>query len=224
MGPILTKKQKLALELIAQTSLAQEFYFSGGTALAYYYLKHRRSEDLDFFSQKEFDPQSVFVNLKSFQTSLGYISIDFQQSFNRNLFFLRFAHNYVLKLEFTFYPFSQVEQPMLKDGLLIDSALDIAVNKLFTISQKPRGRDYFDLYFLVKKYHFNLKNLRMLAKQKFDWHVDPLQLATRFYEVDEHLDDPIILKQLKENELTNFFKLQARSMKKEIVSGARGGI
>ncbi len=218
MGPILTKKQKLTLKLIAQTNLAKEFYFSGGTALAYYYLQHRKSEDLDFFNQNEFDSQVIFVSLKSFQKQLEYKSIDFQQSFNRNLFFLRFADGYALKLEFTFYPFIQVEQPMLKDGLLIDSALDIAVNKLFTISQKPRGRDYFDLYFLVKKYHFDLKNLRMLAKQKFDWHVDPLQLATRFYEVDEHLDDPIILRQLKKNELTNFFKLQAQSMKAEIIT------
>jgi predicted nucleotidyltransferase component of viral defense system len=49
-GSILTDHQQKALKLIAQTQLAEDFYFSGGTALAYFYLQHRKSEDLDFFS------------------------------------------------------------------------------------------------------------------------------------------------------------------------------
>jgi predicted nucleotidyltransferase component of viral defense system len=31
------------------------FYLTGGTALAAYYLRHRLSEDLDFFAEKEFE-------------------------------------------------------------------------------------------------------------------------------------------------------------------------
>ena len=217
MALILTHEQELALKLIAQTSLAKSFYFSGGTALAYYYLKHRKSEDLDFFNQNEFDPQSVFVVLKSLKSDLNFVDIDIQQSFNRNLFFLKFNHNYVLKLEFTYYPFKQVEKPVVRDGLLIDSVLDIAVNKLFTLAQNPRGRDYFDLYFLVKKYHYDVERLRQLAKLKFDWHVDPLQLATRFYEVEEHLDDPILFKKVDKKNLVTFFQKQALDLKHQII-------
>jgi len=61
MAEILTKQQKLALKLLAKTDISANFYFSGGTALAYYYLEHRKSEDLDFFSEVEFDPQSLFL-------------------------------------------------------------------------------------------------------------------------------------------------------------------
>lgn len=47
MASILTPQQKHALELISQTKIAKQFYFSGGTALSYHYLNHRLSEDLD---------------------------------------------------------------------------------------------------------------------------------------------------------------------------------
>ncbi len=217
MVSILTKQQILALKLLSKTDLAKKFYFSGGTALSYYYLHHRKSEDLDFFSQEEFNPQSIFTTLKSLKKSLRFISIDFQNSFNRNLFFLRFSNKYILKLEFTYYPFTRIKKLKNKSGLMIDSAIDIAVNKLFTIAQKPRGRDYFDLYYLVKKYQYKMEDLRMMAKKKFDWHIDPLQLASRFNEVDKHLDDPILLKKMNKNELTVFFRTEAKKMKQEII-------
>lgn len=145
MESILTEQQKLALELIANTDLAQHFYFGGGTALSHYYLQHRYSQDLDFFNLDEFDPQNITVSLKGIQKQLGFDTFDYQSSFNRNLYFLRFKRNYILKLEFTYYPFQQLERPIEIDGLLVDSIIDIATNKLFAISQKPRGRDYFDL-------------------------------------------------------------------------------
>ena len=56
---ILTPEQTNALVCIAHSPLSKHFYFSGGTALAHYYLQHRYSEDLDFFSVQEIDVQSV---------------------------------------------------------------------------------------------------------------------------------------------------------------------
>lgn len=217
MNSLLTPQQKLALELISQTPLAKSFYFSGGTALSHYYLQHRFSEDLDFFCEDEFDPQEIAISLKQLKNKLGFKNFDYQSSFNRNLYFLKFPNNYVLKLEFTYYPFKPIETTLEKDGLLVDSAIDIAVNKLFTISQKPRGRDYFDLFHLIKKYDYQLKDLRMKAKLKFDWHIDPLQLASKLFEADQHLDDPIIVKKVKQKELTNFFQTQAKQMEGEVI-------
>lgn len=217
MVPILTPQQIQALRLIAGTQLAKRFYFSGGTALAYYYLQHRLSEDLDFFNLEEFDPQVIAVALKSLQPQLRFLSFDFQSSFNRNLFFLKFENDCILKLEFTYYPFTQIEPPTQKDGLLVDSVIDIATNKLFTISQKPRGRDYFDLFCIIKKYGYQMDKLRMLAKQKFDWDVDPLQLASRLYEIDQHIDDPILTQTVGKSELTDFFQSEAVRFKKQIL-------
>jgi predicted nucleotidyltransferase component of viral defense system len=217
MDSILTEQQKLALALISDTDLSTHFYFSGGTALSHYYLQHRYSEDLDFFNQQDFDTQSVTALLKSFQKKLGFKSFDYQSSFNRNLYFLRFIDDYVLKLEFTYYPFQQVEKPKKIDGLLVDTVVDIATNKLFTIAQKPRGRDYFDLYTIIQKHHFSMENLRMKAKLKFDWHIDPLQLASRFFEVDAHLDDPIVEEELDSEKIISFFQAEAKRMKDEVL-------
>jgi len=217
MESILTKQQKAALALISDSPLAQSFYFSGGTALARYYLQHRTSEDLDFFNQEEFDPQQVTVSIKTFQNKLGFSTFDYQNSFNRNLYFLRFPDNYILKLEFTYYPFEQVESPVKKDGLLVDSLMDIATNKMFTIAQKPRGRDFFDLFSIIQKVKYSIEDLRMKAKLKFDWHVDPLQLASRFFEVTTHLDDPIITNTSNRNHISDFFQTEAEKLKGEIV-------
>jgi predicted nucleotidyltransferase component of viral defense system len=217
MTSILTSRQKLALDLIAKTQLSSTFYFSGGTALAHYYLQHRKSEDLDFFCENEFDPQQVTIILKSIQKDLQFAKFDYQSSFNRNLYFLKFVDGYTLKLEFTYYPFRQIEQPQKKDGLLVDSPIDIATNKLFTIVQKPRGRDYFDLYHLIDKYFYKIEDLRMKAKLKFDWHVDPLQLASRLNEIGNKLDDPIIIKKTNRSKIVNFFQSEAEKLGEEIL-------
>ena len=158
-------QQAKALQAIAESSLAKEFYFTGGTALAHFYLHHRTSEDLDFFNEQEFSVQDVTSVIKSLRDSIGYKTIDIQTSLNRNIFQLRFDQKSFLKVEFTYFPFPQVEQPKLQAGLAVDSLLDIAVNKLFTIAQKPRGRDYYDLYAIEQEKNFGLEKLRQLAKQ-----------------------------------------------------------
>jgi len=219
MAPkILTPIQDRTLQAFSSTSLAKQFYFTGGTALSHFYLQHRLSEDLDFFSQQEFSPQNITPILKKIQPQIKYQSIDFQTSFNRNIFHLRFNSRNFLKLEFTYFPFPQVKKPHQKQGLLVDSFLDIAVNKLFTISQKPRGRDYFDLYFIEQKKSFGLEKLRRLAKQKFDWHLDPLQLGSKLNQVDKYLDDPILTTKISTSKIKAFFKQASQKLKTDILS------
>lgn len=218
MVTILTPNQAKTLQTISTSNLAKEFYFSGGTALSHYYLQHRLSEDLDFFRSEEFDPLQVTISLKSLKATIGYDFIDYQSSLNRNLYFLRYADASVLKLEFTYYPFEQIESPKIWNGLLVDSPIDIAVNKLFTIVQTPRGRDYYDLYFLIKKYGYTIPKLRMLAKQKFDWHIDPLMLASQLNKVSIFLDDPILTGKNDTKIIFTYFEYQAQQLSSEIIS------
>ena len=61
---VLSLRQKLLLRLFSSDPHIQKnFYLSGGTALAEYYLHHRYSEDLDFFTEKEVDPLSIQIFL-----------------------------------------------------------------------------------------------------------------------------------------------------------------
>ena len=67
---ILTDNQSQILNTLATDSnFSKNFYLSGGTALAEFYLHHRLSEDLDFFSETEIDKiWFVLVDLVKFMT------------------------------------------------------------------------------------------------------------------------------------------------------------
>lgn len=214
---ILTEKQQLLLTLLSQKQdITQHFYLSGGTALAEYYLKHRYSEDLDFFSFDEFDPMVIQIVLKTVQKQATIKTIDYQQSFNRNLFFLH-LENDVIKTEFTYYPFMQLEKPRVIDSIRVDSLMDIAVNKVFTMYQNPRSRDFIDLYLIIKERKWSFDELKKKARIKFDTHIDPLQLAQQLLKAKTVKDYPRMLVSLKNDEWIDFFISQAANLKKDVL-------
>src|SRR3989338_8739682 len=215
---ILSANQKKLLDIISgDKTICSHFYLTGGTALAEFYLRHRYSEDLDFFSEKEFDQQAVFVFWKKAQKQGGIKKIDFQQSFNRNLFFLYLKDSNIIKTEFTFFPFPRIESKKKMGQLSIDSLLDIAVNKLFTIYQKPRSRDFIDLFLILKEEKWKITDLIKKAKIKFDWHVDPLQLGVQFFQAKEVKDYPRMVCKIKSSEWQEFFVIEARKLKNNIL-------
>lgn len=213
---ILTDTQKLFLELFGKKPFSQKFYLSGGTALAEFYIPYRFSEDLDFFSEEEIQIDEIIAFLKSLKSNLGFESSDFNTSFNRNLFFLNFAND-KLKLEFTYYPFTQLNSTKVEYGVKIDSIEDIAVNKLFTIYQSPRSRDFMDLYMIMHKYHFPLDDLIKKAKVKFDWHIDLLKLGSQFLLVEQLKDYPKLIGPLSEYVWQDYFKKLAKKLGQKII-------
>lgn len=213
---ILTKAQLSFLELFGAQSFSQKFYLSGGTALTEFYIPYRLSEDLDFFTEEEVQIDEVIAFITSVKAKLGFRGFDYNTSFNRNLFFLHFP-DYDLKLEFTYYPFRQINTLKKEYGVQIDSIEDIAVNKLFTIYQTPRSRDFMDLYMIIQKYNYTIEDLIKKAKVKFDWHVDAIKLGTQFHLVKELKDYPKLIEQLDEKEWQDFFIEQAKKLKKEII-------
>jgi len=215
----LSARQKAFLSFfVSQKSLIHQFYFSGGTCLTEYYLHHRYSEDLDFFSEEEFAVQDITTLLLHSKGLLGKPEIEYQQSFNRNIYQLVYGKNDVLKIEFTYYPFRRIEKTV-KKTLEIDSLIDIAVNKLFTIYQNPRGRDYFDLYFIFQKEKLlTIDKILALARIKFDFPIDLLQLGARFMQVQTLLDDPILIKKIDRRLIELFFLQEAKELKGRIIT------
>lgn len=214
---ILTKAQLSFLELFGAQSFSQKFYLSGGTALTEFYIPYRLSEDLDFFSEEEVQIDEVIAFITSIKPKLGFKGFDYNTSFNRNLFFLHFP-DYDLKLEFTYYPFRQINTSKKEYVVQIDSIEDIAVNKLFTIYQTPRSRDFMDLYMIIQKYNYTIEDLIKKAKVKFDWHVDAIKLGTQFLLAKELKDYPKLIEPLDEKEWQNFFLEEAKKLKKEIIT------
>lgn len=216
--PILTKRQVGFLKQLSQIQeLTQKFYLTGGTALAGFYLQHRFSEDLDFFSETEIDVETLNVFLKTIQPEFPFQEVDFQQSYNRNLFFLHFDDE-VLKTEFTYFPFSPIAEGKKEYGVRLDSLRDIAVNKLFTIYQQVRARDYIDLYCICRVQGWGIRDLARQARIKFDSHIDPLQLGTQFTKVTEAKDYPRLVQKLDPKSWQNFFLEEAKKLKPEILA------
>ena len=214
--PILSKTQEAFLSLFSKNQkLASRFYLTGGTALSAWYIPYRYSEDLDFFSEQEFEIQEIIVFLKSRKDAVGYSTIDIQTSINRNIVQLLFRQD-ILKLEFTFFPFPNLETPSIQRGVRVDSLKDIAVNKLFTLYQKPRSRDYFDLFMIQRKFELPLTFLVKNAKVKFDWHVDPLQLGSRFLEVRELKDYPKLITKINPHDVEDYFVGEAKNLRDDI--------
>ena len=214
---ILTDRQVVVLKAIgAEKQLAKYFYLTGGTPLAAFYLGHRLSEDLDFFSEEEVDPLAIRTFFQIHKKEWGIKKIDTQQSFNRNLFFLHFVDE-ILKMEFTYFPFPRIEKGMKKYGITIDSLEDIAVNKVFTIYQRTKARDYIDLYVLCKKEGFSITDLVKRAQVKFDWYVDPLQLGAQFQKAREAPDLPRMVEEIAPEVWQTFFEKEAKKLKTKIL-------
>src|SRR3989344_7868212 len=214
---ILSENQKRLLSVLSgERAICDNFYLTGGTALAEFYLGHRLSEDLDFFSENEFLAESVSATLRKIQKEASIESVRYEQSFNRNLFFLE-MENDEIKTEFTYFPFERIEKKEKTGNLYVDSLIDIAVNKVFTIYQNPRSRDFIDLYFILKKRGWNIKDLVKKAQVKFDHHINYLQLGAQFMKCLEFKDYPRMIVKIAENEWQDFFIEQAKSFEGEVM-------
>ncbi len=215
---ILTLEQKQFLEFVAEDSyISKNFYLTGGTALAGFYLYHRLSEDLDFFNEnEEVNLQIISGIVGKFGKKMKVVKIEQRSIFGIHNFFFHFPNKTVLKVDFSYYPFPRILKGLKFKNITIDSDYDIAVNKVHTISMQPRARDFIDLYFLIKEKGYSLKDLLMQAKAKFDWHIDPVQLGAQLLRALEVKDFPRMLKKLNHRDWQDFFAKEARNAGKEI--------
>ena len=108
---ILTPKQLDFLELAqTQACITKRFYLTGGTALAEFYLKHRLSEDIDLFSEKEVRPRVIEAFLKGISLKLGVSKIIKERFLGLYTYKLQYKDGGSLKIDFNYYPFPRIEK------------------------------------------------------------------------------------------------------------------
>jgi predicted nucleotidyltransferase component of viral defense system len=146
-NPILTEEQKRLLQHFSRSDRRQSFYLTGGTALSAFYLLHRVSEDLDFFSGEKAGVEEILTFLK---TLPDIVDMQYERKFDRKIFLLRHANGRMVRVEFTYYPFPRSEEGLLIEGVHIDSLKDILVNKLVALTDRRDPKDYVDLYVALK--------------------------------------------------------------------------
>ncbi len=161
----LTPGQRLLLDRLSASELAEVFYFTGGSALAAYYLHHRRSMDLDFFARRHFDPKRV-VRVLSDIADGDLIPRRVQDRYE----FTIEVQGERLRVEFVHYDYDTIAKSDARFGRIrVDSLRDILANKLSAIIERTEGKDFADLYFLLRRPELSLEQGILDCQAKFGW-------------------------------------------------------
>jgi hypothetical protein len=142
------------------------FYLTGGTALDRFYLHHRFSEDLDFFSNNMSDFRSF---LEKYITRVASV---FTLDKNESLFYDDFIRIYIqqnelkLKVEFVNDVEYRVGIPVETIRGLVDTPANILSNKLTALINREEPKDMFDIILLSLRYNFNWSEIFSHSKRK----------------------------------------------------------
>jgi len=161
MKTILTPFQKAIFEEICKDKfITDNFYFGGGTALSEFYLHHRLSEDLDFFTESEIPFEKIRMRMDKISKKLGIKSIEYREIQSAKVFFLNKSKKEIVKIDFNYLPYYHFEKGKKYKNLKIQSLVDIAISKLDTILTRKQARDFVDFYFIqrTKVKNHRLKN------------------------------------------------------------------
>ena len=174
--------------------LCENFYLAGGTGLTLQ-LGHRKSFDIDLFTEKEFNVErysEIILNLKGRILREERGTID--------------AIVDGLKLTLLFYPYKMLSEFHNFAGIRLADIKDIACMKIVAISQRAEKKDFYDLYEILQNISpSELKNLFLekYGEQKINcYHI----LKSFFYFTDvEDSPDVISLKDIKWDKVKDYF-------------------
>lgn len=160
------------------------FHLVGGNALSLWF-GHRKSIDIDLFSNVGFDSSELLENL--------------QQDYEINLF--NTAGNTIrgsikqVKVDFIAHRYPYLNNPIMIDGISILAVPDIMAMKLNAIATSgQRSKDFIDIYFGLNK--FDLDHMLDFYKRKYNQTNIIHVLKSLIYYEDVDLSDwPVLLLQ-----------------------------
>lgn len=181
MDTAIRKAQLKVLDIFSKTET--DFALSAGTALELYYLKHRFSADLDFFSPK-YNLKEIDNIISLFKAGFGKRRVNLESEFMaagraQVKFYTISAGNLKRPLKIDFVEDVLFAQPVIKrfNGVPVYSAENIYLQKIAAISGtrlqtddigrevmqgRREARDVFDIYMLsrkIKALHIFLKGV-----------------------------------------------------------------
>lgn len=218
---ILNKLQKEILNIFGEVPDSENFYLTGGTALAGFYLFHRRSNDLDFFTDKEELIIPFSYNLEGSLKSQN-INIKRQRSFNSfvELFTEKNNESMVIHIAQD-TPFRLEDTKIFSEypKLRIDSFADITANKLLALFGRATLRDFLDVYFIVEKWKINAEELLEKAKMK-DPGFDLYWLVVAFERINTFKEDSpemfLLIETIDFKQLLIFFNQWRENITKQL--------
>ncbi|OAT86746.1 nucleotidyl transferase AbiEii/AbiGii toxin family protein [Desulfotomaculum copahuensis] len=217
----LNSLQKKTLKIFTKVNSTGDFYFTGGTALAVCYLKHRESDDLDLFTDQAI---SLPPTAREFESQLHAAGLDVKVE-RRQATFVRFLIEQELKVDLALDAPFRLKPPVQLDinGIktFVDGLEDIAANKMLALFGRAEPRDFIDVYFLSREY-FDFMEMTKMAAQK-DTGFDLYWLAAAMQEAEKIELLPVkMLKPFNLQDLKTFYREQRIKLLRRIV-GKPGG-
>jgi hypothetical protein len=128
-----------------------QFYLTGGTALAEYYLGHRLSFDLDFFTGVNDFVLPVSYQIEAICQKKG-LNLHVVRRFSSFVQFLFEKDTESLKIDLALdSPYRLAPTVESPDGILVNNYTDLRVDKLLAYFGRAEPRDAVDLYFILQK-------------------------------------------------------------------------
>jgi len=207
-------QREILIDLLRNGVVTRKYFLTGGTALSVFYLHHRRSNDLDFFTLQE--------------TNLGQTDFLLKTTWRHEYVRTRASTNFLslllkdVKVEFVIDRLSNDEErdacTIESHELRIDTPRNIISNKLCALASRMEPKDYIDYYALYNALHIaSLDDLLEEAKKKDAIFDDPptaayqIELGVRF--IEEHPDAfPELLIPFNQRDFFKFYDLMIRQL------------
>ena len=202
----LTMRELLAW--IGRQPFAARFYLAGGTALAIR-MGHRRSIDLDFFSEAdEVHDRTRQELIRVFSTRHTQVI----ENVDGNLLLLVDG----LHIGFFSYGYPLLEQVQTVENIRLASLLDIGLMKLDAVIGRGRRKDFYDLFIISQQ--ILLPELLSAGERKYpqmrDFPLMALEGLLQFDNADRDIQ-PEMLSNLPWDNVKQFFVEQGKILGKD---------
>lgn len=217
---ILTNLQKKILLLYSEIPDREAFYLTGGTALSAFFLEHRRSNDLDFFTDVE---ELVMPFAQRLEESLKKeaLKVERLRGFRSFMELSVSSENDSTVIHFALDSPFRFEQPSdIKEipGVKIDSLIDMATNKLLALFGRAELRDFLDIYFLVRDHYTKDELIEKSARK--DPGFDLYWLGVAIERINEFSEDSpdlhLLMRPCTIRELQQFYSIWRKEISEKI--------
>ena len=174
------------LKELMQLPAMKQFYLVGGTALALQY-GHRKSVDLDLFSNVPFENEIIQESLRNFYQSDLIIE-------GKPPRFGIFAYIKDIKTDIVYHPHPLIRPTQEIEGVRMFSTADIMAMKIQAILGRGKKKDFWDIAELLTDY--SVQDFISFHKEKYNTQnllITVPQAMTYFADAEES-EDPISLK------------------------------
>jgi predicted nucleotidyltransferase component of viral defense system len=190
------------LKQLMEIAELKNFSLVGGTALALCY-GHRKSDDLDLFSNKPFEnPELVNALEKKFKTSFV------NRTTNPRFGIFGFVKD--VKIDFVSHPHALIRSELNIEDIRMFSTEDIIAMKVQAILGRGRKKDFWDIAELLQ--HFSVTDFIKFHKEKYATQnllITVPQALTYFADAEES-EEPISLKKQTWDSVKEFINAKVR--------------